>query len=493
VSDRPERPGSASVELGQASNGSPAVSRLPSALTPRQRQIAQLIARGASNVEIGRELVLSSGTVANHVAAILTRLGLSTRAQIAAWATAQGLNATEDRLLVTLERLLEMQPTGLGNAMDQVASLVAEVLGTDKVDAFLHEPETATLVAVGASDTPMSRRQRALGLDRQPLANGGRAVMIFETGQPHLNGRVGEDGEELIGVRRSLGVRSQVGVPLEVAGARRGVLLAQSEQLDFFSERDVRFLQAVSRWLGTVIQRVELGERTATATLAAARRLAAEELITILAHDLQNDLVPIRTRVQLLGRRAAREQHQANLEDTARLLEGVEHLGRLISDLLDVARLDQGLFTLSRQPVDLACLVREVAGAMSAPGAVIAVEAPPELGVVADPVRIRQALENLLANAAEHSPEGATVAVRVAVESLAEQTWAVVCVQDDGPGISPELLPRLFERFTKTPGSAGLGLGLHLAQQIARAHGGTLDVASTPGQGATFRLALPLR
>jgi DNA-binding CsgD family transcriptional regulator len=156
-----------------------AAAPLPAALTLRQRQVVQLIARGASNEEIASELVLTNGTVANHVAGILGRLGLSSRAQIAAWATAHGLNGTLDRLLVTLERLLEVQPTGLKPAMDRAATLIAEVLGTDKVDAFLHEAETATLVAVGASDTPMARLQRSTGLDRQPLANGGRAAEVF--------------------------------------------------------------------------------------------------------------------------------------------------------------------------------------------------------------------------------------------------------------------------------------------------------------------------
>jgi two-component system, OmpR family, sensor kinase len=111
------------------------------------------------------------------------------------------------------------------------------------------------------------------------------------------------------------------------------------------------------------------------------------------------------------------------------------------------------------------------------------------------PVRGRwrhaRALENLLANSAEHSPDGTPVEVRVVAEQHAGQAWAVVTVTDQGPGIPPDLMPRLFERFAKAPGSAGLGLGLHLAQQIALAHGGKVEVTSTPGAGTTFRLSLP--
>jgi GAF domain-containing protein len=166
-------------------------------------------------------------------------------------------------LLTTLERLLEVQPTTLEAAMDQAASLIAGVLGAAKVDAFLHETETDTLVAVGASNTPMGHQQRAAGLDRQPIANGGRAVRIFQTGSPFVDGQVDKDLEELIGVRQTLGVRSQMGVPLEVDGTRRGALTAQSTERAAFSERDLHFLQAVGRWVGNMVHRAALAERSA--------------------------------------------------------------------------------------------------------------------------------------------------------------------------------------------------------------------------------------
>ncbi|MDQ6673838.1 MAG: GAF domain-containing sensor histidine kinase [Chloroflexota bacterium] len=403
----------------------------------------------------------------------------------------ENLQGTTHRLLVTLERLLEVQPTSLRLAMDEAATLIAEVLGTDKVDAFLHESETDTLVAVGASRTPMGLKQRSIGLDRQALANGGRAVEVFQTGQPHLNGRVHEDANELIGVRRGLGVRSQMGVPLDVAGTRRGTLMAQSTQVAFFSQQDLRFLQAVSRWVGSVVHRAELTEHTALAVLEQGRRLAAEELITVLAHDLRNYLVPIRARVEMLNRRAVREQHGANLQDTTKLHQAVDRLARMISELMDVARLEQGLFTLSPQPLDLAALAHEVAADLATPGgAPIRVETVSELELMADPGRVRQALENLLANAEQHSRGDATL-LDVAPEDRDGQSWAVITVKDHGPGIAPDVLPQLFKRFSKGTGSDGLGLGLHLAQQIAMAHGGTLEVSSTLGKGTTFRLSLP--
>jgi two-component system, OmpR family, sensor kinase len=108
-----------------------------------------------------------------------------------------------------------------------------------------------------------------------------------------------------------------------------------------------------------------------------------------------------------------------------------------------------------------------------------------------DPDRIRQALENLLANAVKHSPAGGAVSLQVATLARGGDQAAVITVADEGPGIPPELLPRLFERFAAGPGSTGLGLGLYLASRIAAAHGGTLTVDSAPGHGARFALSLP--
>jgi two-component system, OmpR family, sensor kinase len=219
--------------------------------------------------------------------------------------------------------------------------------------------------------------------------------------------------------------------------------------------------------------------------------MAAEDLVTVLARDLRNHLSPLQARLQILRRRAAREDHAANLSDTAKLLEELERLGRLISELLDIARLDQGLFTLSPQPVDIAVLAREIAQDMSSPAAAVRVAAPPELAVLADPVRLRQALENLVTNATDHARGGTEIALGVQAEERLDEGWAVITVTNDALGIPPDMLPRVFDRFAKGPGSAGLGLSLHLAQQIVVAHGGTLEVNSAPGSGTTFRLSIP--
>jgi signal transduction histidine kinase len=397
-----------------------------------------------------------------------------------------------ERLLTTLEGLLTIQATDVTSALNQASDLVATTLGADKVDVFLYDARIDSLVALGTSNTPMGRQQKALGLDRLPLSNGGKTAVVFQTGQPYHSGHVERDPDELPGVKERLGVRSVLVVPLDVEGTRRGAMQVDAAQPDQFAAEDLAFLHAVAQWVGLLLHRAELVERIAQDAAEQARRVAADELVTILAHDLRGPLTPLKGHADMIRRRAKREGHAANLHSAEAMLRVVGRLQRMIEDLLDTARLEQGLFTLAPGVVDLAELVRETAETWRTDSADVAVRAPEELCIEGDPARLRQALENLLSNARQHSPDGVPVSVEVKTETRADGRWAVLTVQDAGPGIAPALLPNLFTRFGGGPGSKGLGLGLYLARGIAEAHGGTLTVDATPGTGACFRLALPL-
>lgn len=189
------------------------------------------------------------------------------------------------RLLSLLESLLALPATDRKIALDRAAQLVLEAFGAEKVDVWLHDPPTETLAVVGISDTPLSRREKQIGMDRVALVMGGRLVGVYRTGEPYLTGRADEDPNVLVGFREALGVRSMVGVPLDVDGKRRGVLLASSTQPDSFSHDDARVLGAVANWVGMVLSRAELVEQIAAEATNQGRRIVAEEMVTILAHD----------------------------------------------------------------------------------------------------------------------------------------------------------------------------------------------------------------
>ncbi len=399
----------------------------------------------------------------------------------------------QQRLLTTLERLLMIQALEVKAALDEASQLVAEALEADKVDVFLHDPTIDSLVALGTSDTPMGRLQHGLGLATVPVANGGYAVEVYQSGESYHTGRADRDPLVPVGIWKHLGSRSIIAVPLLVGGARRGVLEIDSPREERFSAGDLRFAQAVAQWVGMVAQRAELAEGVAREAAAQARRVAAEELIDVLAHDLRTPLTPARGYLELLQRNARRDGRR----DDAGYLEQVrlahERLEHMIGDMLDASRLEQGIFALVPQPVDLAALARRTADTLQTPETPIRVTGPDDLVAErADPARLRQALENLIGNALGHAPAGVPIVVEVGRETREEGEWAVLSVRDKGPGIAPALLPMLFDRFARGSSSTGLGLGLHLAWGIAEAHGGTLTVDSRVGVGTTFRLALPL-
>jgi signal transduction histidine kinase len=163
-----------------------------------------------------------------------------------------------------------------------------------------------------------------------------------------------------------------------------------------------------------------------------------------------------------------------------------------VNDLLVVARIDPGLFKFRPELVDVRALVAEVVKVLDSPEHPIRlrVEDGERILVPADPARVRQCVENLIANAAQQSPAAVPVSVFVRRTRGASQEPRVnIEVVDEGPGIAPDFLPHLFERFS-TRERGGLGLGLYIAKRIATAHGGDLSVASQPGKGARFTLSL---
>jgi PAS domain S-box-containing protein len=166
-----------------------------------------------------------------------------------------------DRLLTTLERLLALTATDMGETIYKTAQLVTQALGVEKVDLFLYDAQSQNLIAQGTSATPMGNKQKAIGLDCIPLTNGGRIAQVYLTGQSYWTGQAHHDPYELTGLTEELDIKSEIAVPLDVDNQRRGVLFASSSHPDFLTEQDLRFLEAISHWVGVVIHRAELMEQ----------------------------------------------------------------------------------------------------------------------------------------------------------------------------------------------------------------------------------------
>ncbi|HWI39696.1 MAG TPA: GAF domain-containing sensor histidine kinase [Burkholderiales bacterium] len=396
------------------------------------------------------------------------------------------------RRLDVLEQLLRLPGGDMKATLSHASDVIAGISGADKVDSFLYDPARDSLVAVGSSTQPLSARQRELGLDVLQLSNGGHTVGVYKTGETYLNNAVGADLNERPGIREALKVRSEIGVPLEIGGARRGMIMLASLREDFFTPEDARFMETIAPWIGVVAHRAELAAEIARNATEAGRRAGAEELITVLAHDLRNYIAPMNMRLNVLRMRAGQDNRQDELRDLELLGRSIDRLGELINDILDVSRIDQGVWGIQPRRIELAGLVREIVAAFeSAQHSIrVTIQQGDDIQVSGDMVRLRQCLENLLANAIQKSPVTGTINVFVRRHHRDLQPLAMVEVIDEGPGIPPDQMARLFDRFA-TDRPEGLGLGLYLAQRIARLHGGNLSAESAPGKGARFILTLP--
>lgn len=222
-----------------------------------------------------------------------------------------------------------------------------------------------------------------------------------------------------------------------------------------------------------------------------------DEFLAMLAHELRNPLTPIRNAAHVIGQLDLAEPRLRWAQDI--IERQVGHLTRLVDELLDVSRIVRGKITLRLAPVELADLVRQtresVQPIMSAKGHRLEVRMPGErVYIQGDLVRLVQILQNLLTNAAKYTPDGGRIELLGQVQGP-EMEFRV---RDNGMGISPELLPSVFDLFrqgarTLDRAQGGLGIGLTLVRQLVEMHGGRVSVSSPgPGQGACFTVCLPL-
>jgi len=227
-------------------------------------------------------------------------------------------------------------------------------------------------------------------------------------------------------------------------------------------------------------------------------RLEAErlkgEFLAAVSHELRTPLAAILGLAELLRQEPLPPEAQESVE---LILESAFRLKNMVDNLLDTSRLEAGRFEVSRRPVHLKPLLLELARSFQGVARLSGVEFRVEVEELplmeVDPDRIVQVVGNLLANAFKFTPPGGSVRLWAGVRG--EEVW--VEVQDTGPGIPKEEIPRLFQRYARAKhpgvrGVAGTGLGLFISKHIVEAHGGRIEVESEEGKGSLFRVILPL-
>jgi PAS domain S-box-containing protein len=252
---------------------------------------------------------------------------------------------------------------------------------------------------------------------------------------------------------------------------------------------------SVREWIGTLVDEHE--RESAQQDLREADR-RKDEFLAMLSHELRNPLAPILSAVEVLDRTAPGQEEMAS-RYRAVIARQVQHMKRLLDDLLDVSRVSQGKIELRKEPLELGALLLQ-AVEVSRP---MIVEkrhelsmtlAPGPLPLDADPTRLVQVFANLLNNAAKYTHDGGHIALDVTTED----GEAVVSVRDDGVGMRPELIARAFDLFVQETRSldraqGGLGIGLTMVQILVKMHGGSVRAFSDgPGRGSVLVVRLPL-
>jgi signal transduction histidine kinase/integral membrane sensor domain MASE1 len=293
------------------------------------------------------------------------------------------------------------------------------------------------------------------------------------------------------------GLHSAFGFPISLGGEVLGVIEFFSREIRRPDETLLQLFSVVGSQIGQFIarKRSEAAVRDSEVELRQASE-AKDQFLALLGHELRNPLAPIRNALEILRTKktdlaVATQMHEMMERQTA-------HMVRLVDDLLDVSRITRGKIELRRERVDLRTAVERVVETVRPlvddRGHDLRLSLPPEpILLEADPTRLEQILSNLLSNAAKYTPSSGKIDFSIARDG--EQ--AVIRVRDNGIGIRPEMLGRIFELFAQADRlpervQEGLGIGLTLVRSLAELHGGTITVTSAgPGHGSEFVVRLP--
>lgn len=381
----------------------------------------------------------------------------------------------------SLRQLLEISTT-LSSTLDlkqlllMVIDTVTDLTNTEAASMLLVDQGTGELQFAAATGMQPPREEMIVPME------GSLAGWIIQNGRPLILDDVQRDGRHYAAVDNttSFTTRDMLGVPLITRGQVIGALEAINKRNGKgYTDQDVALMQALASQAAVAIENARLFQQT--------------DLIAELMHEVKTPLLAITTASELLSR----QSNPAEQELLQLIQKQTNRLSKLTKDFLELSRLESGRVYLTLETVSLPHLVEDVVRLEASRAAEkqvtlqtdIAPDLPP---VQVDPARLQQVLINLVSNAIKYNREGGSVTIRVAVG--AEET--LIEVSDTGPGIEPDYLPHLFDRFYRVPDrettSEGTGLGLAITKKIIEAHNGRIKVTSHPNQGSTFSCLIPL-
>jgi signal transduction histidine kinase len=292
-----------------------------------------------------------------------------------------------------------------------------------------------------------------------------------------------------------LGLRSRVMAALTAGTEPIGTITLMRREPAAFDPAEVELLGLLGRMAGSAVQNIR-AFGAEHRTVEELRRLSAlrADFVSMVSHELRSPMASLIGSAETLQARWRQLEPEQRDSFLALIGHETKRLSALVDDVLDTSRIEAGTFSYSFRDVDLGRLLRDsiAAAEHSSDDVRITARVSDSLpSIRGDGDRLRQVLSNILENAVKYSPSGS----EVEVDAYAVDGRVLVDISDRGPGIRPQDRDLIFEKFGRVgaaEGKPGTGLGLFIARSIAEAHGGTVEVADGPHEGATFRLTLPL-
>ena len=388
--------------------------------------------------------------------------------------------------LAAMQRLLEaaLAHLSLEDLLHELLERIAELLHVDTAAILLREGDVLVVRAARGLDEQRGRNVRlpiGVGLAGRVAAEQ-RPVILEDVPHAQLPNPM----------LKEQGLSSILGVPLLMDSEVMGVVHVGSRASRRFTEDEVQLLQLVAGRVALAIEHARLLEAERTARAEAneagdAIRLR-DEFLSIAAHELKTPITSLLGSAQLLVRRV--EQADLGLDartsDRVRTIETqAKRLGNLVTQLLDVSRVQAGRLMLDRRPTDVAELTRSVISHLGEQdnGPQIVVRGPQHATATVDALRIEQVLTNLLTNALKYGPRERPILVDIEPDDRTLR----ISVRDFGPGIPRQRRHGLFDRFYQARAGdhrSGMGLGLYISRQIVEQHGGQIQ-AEFPRDGGT--------
>ena len=401
----------------------------------------------------------------------------------------------QSRELEALRRLAEIHTAseGLDAILSTSVRAFAGVLQCEKVCVLMHDQERNVLLAQRAA---VGIRESVLDAVCVPVDDITIAGAVLRTGAPVVSNDAASDSWVDSYLRESLGIQRVLAVPLMAHGAPTGVLLAIDPARGSFDDEDVKLATSVAGYVAAVLSSGRSHEQD-RAMVHQLREIdhTKSDFISMLAHELKGPMTTVRGFSHMLRGDSIPPERRSEVLDI--ISREVSRLSRLVSDLLDMSRMEAGSLNYAFESVDLAEVIDSILRVHPSLASkhLMTCDVPDDLpNVKADPDRLRQALLNLLTNATRYSPSGTIVTIEV--DLIEEPDGPLVCisVKDQGIGISDEDKIKVFSKFVmlEKPNwiTKGTGLGLYITKGIVESHGGRIWVESEPSSGSIFRMTL---